>query len=293
MESTLEVFSDASERLNYNIPDFPLYVREGRLLYFDRFAAPIHWHSDLEFIFVLEGSMEYFVNGQTVCIDKGNGIFVNSKRMHNGYSNNMKDCHYIVLVIHPILLGGNTQAGKAYFEEKFGPNMEDFLFLNAQVTWQQNVLISIRDIYEEMHQDANPLRLMSQVMSLCASIGDHIQQTPRNKVDDNSWETIWKMTRFIHQNYEEKISLEDIAFAGNVCRSICCNLFSKYLEQSPNNYLIGYRIQKSCEMLKETNRSIGEIAIACGFQSGSYFSYTFRKKMGYGPQDYRKQLSVV
>lgn len=45
-------------------------------------------------------------------------------------------------------------------------------------------------------------------------------------------------------------------------------------------------------MLKETKRSISEIAIACacacacacGFQSGSYFSYTFRRKMGYGPQ---------
>ncbi|MGG4407528.1 AraC family transcriptional regulator [Niallia taxi] len=37
-------------------------------------------------------------------------------------------------------------------------------------------------------------------------------------------------------------------------------------------------------MLKETKRSISEIAIACGFQSVSYFSYTFRRKMGYGPQ---------
>ncbi|WP_328169597.1 helix-turn-helix domain-containing protein [Niallia taxi] len=80
----------------------------------------------------------------------------------------------------------------------------------------------------------------------------------------------------------------EFAFVGNVCRSICCNLFSKYIEQTTNNYLIGYRIQKNCEMLKETKRSISEIAIACacacGFQSGSYFSYTFRRKMGYGPQ---------
>ena len=135
MNSALEIFSDLLERVNYNFPDFPLYVRKGRLLYFDKYVAPIHWHSDLEFIEVLDGSMD-----------------------------------------------------------------------------------------------------------------------------------------------------SEIAFAGNVCRSICCNLFSKYIEQTTNNYIIGYRIQKNCEMLKETKRSISEIAIACGFQSVSYFSYTFRRKMGYGPQ---------
>jgi AraC-like DNA-binding protein len=46
---------------------------------------------------------------------------------------------------------------------------------------------------------------------------------------------------------------------------------------------------KSSEMLRETNRSICEIAIACGFQTPSYFSYAFRKEMGVVPQDYRKR----
>lgn len=293
MNSALEIFSDSSERINYNLPDFPLYVRKGRLLHFDKYVAPSHWHSDLEFILVLDGRMEYYVNGQTVSIEKGNGIFVNSKRMHYGYSNNMNDCHFIVVVIHPILLGEHTQLGKVYLEEKFGLSTEDYILLNKQVQWQEEALTKLIEIYEEMHQNANPLRLNAQVMSLCANIGDHIQKVPRNHVDDNSWETVWKMTTFIHEHYEEKVTLDDIAFAGNVCRSICCNLFSKYIEQTPNNYLIGYRIQKSCEMLKETNRSISEIAIACGFQSGSYFSYTFRKKMGYGPQDYRKRITIA
>ncbi|PQP85573.1 hypothetical protein CPT76_35550 [Paenibacillus sp. AR247] len=100
---------------------------------------------------------------------------------------------------------------------------------------------------------------------------------------------IWKMTGFIHQNYESKITLNDIAAAGTVCRSRCCKLFNTYVGQTPNEYLIRYRIQKSCDMLKETNRSISEIAMACGFQSASYFTFIFRKQLGLVPQDYRKQ----
>ena len=44
----LEVFSDMSERVNYNLLGFPLYVREGELCNFVRYAA-CHWHPDLEF----------------------------------------------------------------------------------------------------------------------------------------------------------------------------------------------------------------------------------------------------
>ena len=54
----LKVFSDMSERVNYNLPGFLLYVREGELRNFVRYAA-CHWHPDLEFILVLDGAMDY------------------------------------------------------------------------------------------------------------------------------------------------------------------------------------------------------------------------------------------
>ncbi|WP_268878999.1 hypothetical protein [Niallia circulans] len=44
MNSALEIFSDSSERVNYNVPGFPLYVRKGRLLHFDKYVATNHWH---------------------------------------------------------------------------------------------------------------------------------------------------------------------------------------------------------------------------------------------------------
>jgi len=70
-ESQLEIFSDMSERLNYNLPDFPLYVRKGELRQFDRYAAACHWHPDIEFISILDGTMDYFVNNQISHIGRG------------------------------------------------------------------------------------------------------------------------------------------------------------------------------------------------------------------------------
>ncbi|WP_462410283.1 AraC family transcriptional regulator [Neobacillus sp. Marseille-QA0830] len=292
MSLELEVFSDLSERINYNLPDFPLYVRKGALNQFDRFAAACHWHPDLEFILVLDGAMEYFVNGETVPIEKGNGIFVNSKRLHYGFSTNKADCSFIVVAVHPSLLGESTHAGKVYLNEKFGSGTEDFILLTSDSPWKKEVLVSLEQMYHEMHSPArNALRLLSQATSLCACIGDHIQKVPGQPNDDQSWMAVRKMTGFIHHHYDQKLTLDDMAAAGSICRSRCCELFSKYIGQTPNAYLVRYRIQKSCEMLLETNRSVSEIAMVCGFQTPSYFSYVFRKETGLTPQDYRKKAS--
>ncbi|MED4226547.1 AraC family transcriptional regulator [Neobacillus cucumis] len=139
----------------------------------------------------------------------------------------------------------------------------------------------------------NPLLLLSQATSLCASIADYIQKVSGHLHDEQSWMAVWKMTGFINHHYDVKVTLDDIAAAGSICRSRCCELFSKYIGQTPNTYLMNYRIQKSCEMLLETNRTISEIAMVCGFQSPSYFSYVFRKETGLTPQDYRKKVNLA
>lgn len=294
MISALEIFSDLSERLKYNIPNFPLYVREGTLHQFDRYAAACHWHPDLEFILIQDGEMEYFINGQIVQIGAGNGIFINSKRMHYGFSTNRTDCSYIVVTIHPVLLGAGTLAGKKFLEDTFGLDTDNYLLLTPQSPWQRDALLLLTQIYDEMHSDkGNLLHLLSKAVSLCDCIGDHIQQISSHNADEQSWLMLSEMTGYIHQHYDLKITIDDIAAAGTVCRSRCCELFNKYIGQTPNNYLIQYRISKSCEMLRETNLPICEIAIACGFQTASYFSYVFRKETGLVPQNFRKQTNLT
>jgi len=292
MSSPLEVYSDLSERLNYNLPDFPLYVRKDKLLRYG-YAAVCHWHPDLEFILVLDGSMDFFVNGKSVHIEAHDGIFVNSKRMHYGFSIDKTNCSFIAVVIHPALLFETSQTVKVYINQKFGSDSNDFILLNSEIDWQQEALLLLGQIYDEMHNDTcNPLRFVSQAVRLCAHMGDHIHQTSGNSADNQLQMIVWKMTGFIHQHYDKKLTLDDIAASGAVCRSKCCDLFNKFVGQTPNTYVMKYRITKSCDMLRETNRTVCDIAITCGFQSPSYFSYVFRSETGLTPQDYRKQITV-
>jgi mannose-6-phosphate isomerase-like protein (cupin superfamily) len=111
----LEVFSDMSERLNYNLPGFPLYVQKGELRNFDRYAAACHWHPDIEFTFIVEGSMEYFVNNKILHLSAGEGIFINSKRLHFGYSKDNSDCTFLCVVVHPRIAWRGDAHGKRVY----------------------------------------------------------------------------------------------------------------------------------------------------------------------------------
>ena len=96
------------------------------------------------------------------------------------------------------------------------------------------------------------------------------------------------MIGFIQQNYTVKISLADIAASGAVGQSKCCKLFAKYIGQTPNMYLTQYRLDKSTELLKNTDMTVTEIAHVVGFSGSSYYAEAFRKWSGKSPSEYRK-----
>ena len=100
-----------------------------------------------------------------------------------------------------------------------------------------------------------------------------------------------RMVAYISHHYPEKISLAGIAAAGSVSRSKCCQLFKKYMQQSPIDFLNRYRLEISRNLLDSTENSILEIANACGFSSQSYYTKMFSEKFNYTPTQYRSRLS--
>ena len=99
------------------------------------------------------------------------------------------------------------------------------------------------------------------------------------------------MITFIETNYQNKVTLDEICAAGNVGKTTCCKLFGKFINQTPNTYLISYRLKKASELLCQTDMSIAEICYETGFGSSSYFTEMFRKTYGCSPSEYRRQFS--
>lgn len=291
MAEHLIVHSDLSEQLRYNYPDYPLlYARRGDLKEYG-YAAVSHWHPDLEYIYINEGIMDYFVNGEIVRMRSGEGIFVNSSRLHYGFSKENYDCKFLCIVIHPEVFTQGTQAGRDYVDRKFSANNPDYIFLSPSVPWQEELLGKLVKFYAAMHENHDHLlEAMSQALQIVDLTGQHIPDAPKGDPDTRGLDSFLQMTSYVAIHYPEKISLDEMAAAGAVSRSKACRLFQRFAQQTPGQYLQQYRVEKSAVLLRDTNLPVSEISWRCGFSSPSYYTSVFREMKDRTPKEYRKFL---
>lgn len=120
----------------------------------------------------------------------------------------------------------------------------------------------------------------------------------KEKVCGDSNETINKLMidkaiRYVKDNYKEEISIEDILRVTNMSKSHFSKCFKKYTEKSFVSYLNEYRIEKSKELLLNTNQSIIWIAEYVGFSSERYFRRVFINYVGLKPIEFRNSKNIV
>lgn len=270
----IPVRPDASEILTYNELAYPVRTGSSRLSLMAGYAAECHWHEDLEVLIAEEGEMDYSVNGEIIHLRQGESILVNSGRLHYGFSAAGEECLYRFAVFHPLLFGGTAPIAAAL----------DRLTADASRDWwlfgedAPNALRCIRRMCS-LSAGEDALGFLGAAANLLHIV---LQRCQKTGIADPDWAILRRMTGFIQQNYTERILLSDIAAAGSVCRSRCCAIFSSKLHTTPNAYLTRYRLSRAIRLLR-TGSSVTAVALACGFQSASYFSVVFSRHYGMPP----------
>ncbi|HIU24796.1 MAG TPA: AraC family transcriptional regulator [Candidatus Coprovicinus avistercoris] len=94
---------------------------------------------------------------------------------------------------------------------------------------------------------------------------------------------------FVENNYQHDISVEDIARSCGINRSYFGKLFKDVMGISPQQYLIQYRMEKACDLLKLSGLSIHEVGEAVGYPNQLHFSRAFKNAMGMSPRTWRSE----
>jgi len=286
-----DILKDKSEIVPYNTPEFPVYFGEGKLSNFYGKKALCHWHDDLEFIMAVEGYMVHSVNGNDFRLNEGEAILINAKQLHYGYSDDGTDCKYICILLHPKLLCTSD-----YIENKFvNPIIKHSAFKQMILTPAEIPGNALIEYYNTIYRTTSIQKMgyELEILSLFWSIWKQLFQiynTHENLFDsylDKNLSIQKNMINFIHKRYTDKIKLNDIAAAGNVCRSKCCAMFKNYLNQTPIEFLNRYRLERGIDFIISSSASITEIALSCGFTNPSYFTEIFRQYKGCTPTEYR------
>jgi transcriptional regulator GlxA family with amidase domain len=90
-------------------------------------------------------------------------------------------------------------------------------------------------------------------------------------------------------NIEEPLSTDEIAQLSGLSRRQLERLFKQYLGSLPSRYYLELRLQRARQLLLDTNYSIVQVGLMCGFSSGSHFSTAFGALFGNTPREERQR----
>ncbi|NDV47031.1 AraC family transcriptional regulator [Paludibacter sp. 221] len=102
-----------------------------------------------------------------------------------------------------------------------------------------------------------------------------------------------KVMDYIEKNIDKPIDLQTLAQTAHFSPYHFHRIFTFLTGETPNNFLLRVRIEKSAYMLRNKEHSIGDIAYRCGFNNVSTFSRTFRKFFNVTAKEFRKSEKAV
>ena len=289
-----KIMQDASEIVRYDEVGIPLSIREGLLSAYPNHRALCHWHEDIEWVYIRSGQMNYYMNGKRVLLNTGEALMVNSRQMHYGYSENGQDCDFIRILCHPKIFITNSVLYQSYIAPVLSNPSLEYLHLKPEFPEDAEALQLLPEILriKKEHPAAYEIEAAALLSLLwCRLLRSHPMMPNEAAAKPKEPDLLVQrdMVSYIYSHYSESINLDEIAAAGKVRRNKCCQIFRRYLNQSPIDFLNHYRLEVSCHLLNNTKLSIAEICTACGFNHQSYYSKIFLRTYSCSPRDFRKR----
>ena len=93
----------------------------------------------------------------------------------------------------------------------------------------------------------------------------------------------------MEKHLEPPLSTLELAAAIKVTRRQLERLFRAYLNETPSNFYVGLRLDKARQLLAQTDMSVTQVSLACGFELPSYFTRRYKQRFGNCPREERRQ----
>ena len=123
---------------------------------------------------------------------------------------------------------------------------------------------------------------LSEFLTLFIYNSRHYESSANDKID-----CVDSAILYMQEHINDNISLSELSSQYNYSVSRFSNLFKQKTGYAPIDYFVQMKMQKACQQLNFTNRSVKDIAFSMGFDDPYYFSKRFRTVIGISPKKYR------
>ena len=271
---------------------FPLSVCLAHLSDYAGGRFPTHWHDDFEFLLVLSGQMRCTANGESVVLTPGDAVFINSGALHTAEATGGGDCAYYAVTVHPDFFG---LPGTTLVATYVSPFCDSPFFNLCKISADSpdgrlllNALRTVCSLYDAQGL-SRTIDIHIQVLTLWKSLFLLCRDFFAFDFCSSESQRLHALVSYIKKNYNQPITLDQIAAAAGISKSSCSHLFKQYMKESPFHFLLRYRIDKGCKLLISTHMTVTEISAEVGLCTSSYFCEMFKRFKGMTPSAFRSQ----
>ncbi len=287
------------ELFEYPDPSVPFVVWTGDFhTLLDR-TIVCHWHNEFEYGMLLRGELDYYIDGRHIRLRQGDVIFINANALHMATQvGNDHAVMFTVSFLPSLFTGGNDGTiFRKYFQPILLSSIRGFS-IEQKTRENSHIAALLKEIYHWDHEQTDDYEL------LCISLICRVWSFTLGYIREHKPEFILlhknhsnvkakNVLTYIHEHYAEEIGIEDIARHTCISRSECFRCFQRYTNKSPIEYLTEYRLAHAMNLLQETDKSMKQIALECGFSNSNYFGKIFKKKYAIAPSRFKCTSAAV
>ncbi|MFQ9934132.1 MAG: helix-turn-helix domain-containing protein [Lachnospiraceae bacterium] len=265
-------------------PQLPVYFD---ICHTKSHIVPSHWHTQLEIIYILKGSMEIICGENKYSLLPGDLFAVNPGDIH--YTRSIGDTDLILLQIPYEILENSIEHLK---EIRFRPYFSKLkISCDTYMKSMESYLLSMKKLYLEKKEGyqlifTGELYLFLHLLYTCFSkrcetFAEDIRNTSSHKMK--------MILSYIEKHYAEKISLDEISQVSGLNTQYFCRYFKKNMGFTFIQYLNTVRLSHICRDLLYTDDTVTQIQLRHGFTNYKLFNRMFKEAYGCTPSQMRQR----
>ncbi len=255
-------------------------------------TVPLHWHDEMEIIYIKKGCGTIMVDFETYEVYAGTLVLILPGQLHSISQHENDSMEYENIIFHPnILLSKQTDDCTKDF---FLPLLLNETALPALITPSLKNYEEIASCIDEadeickIYPKAYQFALKSQLFRFFYLLFSACNDTSGLPKKRRTLDKMKQIIKYIECNYMEKITIADMSREIGLSRSYFMKYFKNTMGTSFIEYLNEYRLTMASRLLLSSDSSILDIASEVGFDNLSYFNRLFKKRFGTTPSNYRK-----
>jgi AraC-like DNA-binding protein len=251
----------------------------------------MHWHSEFELNYILDGSARFICGDEKFISGKGDIIIIQPDILHSISTNDNNRQIYDTLVFSAGIFGNSTS--DRCMNECIKPLINGRMRVQTHITPENHYYSELRLITENIFSCAKgntpqlDMLMRSEIIRLFYLLETEARTCCKYSESDG---IIRPALEYIAENFSEHITIKQLADTVHLSESYFMNQFRKYVGFTTAEYISHFRINHACRLLNDTDKNISEIAFECGFRNLSNFNRQFLRITGTSPVKYRKKF---